>query len=203
MKWFVSTAKLVTPIALIVLSAETAFAQAEAAVDPLAYSGPAWSPYLVGGLIGVLSMFTFYVSNKALGASSAYAKVAGLIGEQAATQHTRSLKYFEDNPPKIDWGVMLVVGVVIGGFMAASTGGELTGRLLPEMWQARFGPDSGGLRIAFALIGGVCMAFGARMAGGCTSGHGISGTLQLSIGSWISAICFFVGGIAVATLMFN
>jgi uncharacterized membrane protein YedE/YeeE len=46
------------------------------------------------------------------------------------------------------------------------------------------------------------MAFGARMAGGCTSGHGISGTLQWAIGSWISAICFFIGGVITAMLMF-
>ena len=39
------------------------------------------------------------------------------------------------------------------------------------------------------------MAFGSRLAGGCTSGHGISGTMQLSVGSWIAVICFFAGGI--------
>lgn len=39
------------------------------------------------------------------------------------------------------------------------------------------------------------MAFGARFAGGCTSGHGISGALQLNVGSWIAVVCFFIGGI--------
>ena len=43
-------------------------------------------------------------------------------------------------------------------------------------------------RVAFG--GGMLMAFGARLAGGCTSGHGISGTLQLNVASWISVICF-------------
>jgi len=47
------------------------------------------------------------------------------------------------------------------------------------------------------------MAFGARMAGGCTSGHGISGTMQLSVGSWVAVVCFFAGGIATALLMFR
>ena len=47
------------------------------------------------------------------------------------------------------------------------------------------------------------MAFGARLAGGCTSGHGISGTLQLSVGSWIALVCFFIGGAATAMLMFG
>lgn len=171
-------------------------------VDPLQYSGPAWSPYVVGGLIGVLSMLTFYVSNKPLGASTAYARVAGLIGQRVAPQHTGSLKYFQDNPPKVGWEMVLVFGVVVGSFLAALHGGELTGQLLPQLWQDQFGADSAATRIGVVLLGGVLMAFGARMAGGCTSGHGISGTLQLSIGSWISAICFFIGGVATAMLMF-
>lgn len=171
-------------------------------VDPLQYPGPAWSPYLVGALIGVLSMLTFYFCNKPIGASTAYARVAGMIGEQVAPRHTNSLKYFRENPPRIGWELMLVGGVIIGGFLAACTGGELTGALLPAMWQDRFGSDSGLLRVIVTACGGILMAFGARMAGGCTSGHGISGTLQLSIGSWIAAICFFIGGIVTATLMY-
>jgi uncharacterized protein len=171
-------------------------------VDPLMYSGPAWSPYLVGGLIGLLSMCTFYFSNKPLGASTAYARIAGMIGLQVAADHTRSLKYFKDNPPKFGWEVMLVLAAIAGAFLAAWTGGELTGEYLPAMWQERFGSDSYMLRTVVALTGGVLMAFGARMAGGCTSGHGISGTLQMSVGSWISAICFFIGGIIAAMLMY-
>lgn len=173
-----------------------------AEVDPLAYPGPAWSPYVVGGLIGVLSMFTFYFSNKPIGASTAYARVAGMIGLQVAPGHTRSLKYFKSNPPKVGWELLLVLAVVIGSFLAAWTGGELTGRFLPAMWQDRFGADSYLLRATVAFAGGLLMAFGARMAGGCTSGHGISGTMQLAIGSWISAICFFIGGIVAAMLMY-
>lgn len=178
------------------------FAQETGTVNPLDYAGPAWSPYLVGGLIGVLSMLTFYFSNKPLGASSAYGTTAGLIGQAVAPDHMKSLKYFQDNEPKLNWQVTLVLGVIIGGFLAAWSGGELTGRLLPSMWADRFGEDSGILRIVVAFCGGLLLAFGARMAGGCTSGHGISGTLQLSIGSWIAAICFFIGGIISAMLLF-
>ena len=111
-------------------------------VDPLQYPGPAWSPYLVGALIGALSMLTFYSSNKPLGASTAYARVSGMIGLQVAPGHTRSLKYFKDNPPKVGWELMLVIAVIDGAFIAAWTGGELTGKFLPAMWQERFGSDS-------------------------------------------------------------
>jgi len=169
----------------------------------LEYAGPAWSPYVVGALIGVLSMFTFYFSDKPLGASTGYARVAGMIGKLFAPKHTESLKYYQDNQPAVDWEVMVVFGAIVGAFLAAWQGGELTGEWVPAMWAARFGEDSLGLRLGAALLGGMFMAFGARLAGGCTSGHGISGTLQLSVGSWIAVISFFVGGIATAMLMYR
>ena len=175
----------------------------EAGTNPLQYSGPAWSPYLVGCLIGVLTMLTFYFSDKPLGASTAYARFAGMLGKLVAPRHTESLKYYQDNKPAVDWEVMLVVGAIVGAFLAAWHGGELTGQWLSPMWEARFGEGSFALRAGIALLGGVLMAFGARLAGGCTSGHGISGALQLSVGSWIALICFFVGGITTAMLMFR
>ena len=145
----------------------------------------AWSPYLAGGLIGVLSWLTFYFSGQALGASSAYANTAGWLAEKVAPRYTRSLKYYAENKPEIDWEVMLVAGVILGSFIAVWSGGELTGRWLPPMWTERFG-DSIGLRLLVGFIGGAIMAFGARLAGGCTSGHGISGAMQLSVGSWVA-----------------
>ena len=187
-------------IGLIVATPMLALAQT-GAVDPGA-TGPAWSPYLVGGLIGVLSMFTFYFSDKALGASTAYASVAGWIGRLIAPRHTDSLHFYADRKAsRIDWEVALVIGVIVGAFLAAWSGGEITGRWLPPMWVARFG-ESVWLRMAVGFLGGCLMAFGARMAGGCTSGHGISGAMQLSVGSWIALLSFFAGGVATAMLLF-
>ncbi len=164
--------------------------------------GATWSPYLVGAAIGALSWMTFYVSDKPIGASSFYAQVAGLVGKLVAPRHTASLAYFKENPPRVEWEFVFVVSIVLGGALSAVTGGEFTSEWLPPMWVARFG-DSVVLRAAVAFGGGILMAFGARLAGGCTSGHGISGTLQLSVGSWIAVICFFLGGIAVAIPLFK
>ena len=175
---------------------------AEVVVDSRHYSGLAWSPYVVGALLGVLSWLTFYFSDKPIGASSFYATVAGMLGKLVARKHTESLAYYRANPPIVDWEFALVTATIAGAFIAAYTGGEITGEWLPAMWEARFGEDSVGLRAIVAILGGILMAFGARLAGGCTSGHGISGTLQLSVGSWIAVICFFVGGIAVALPLF-
>ena len=124
------------------LIASTAWAQ-QPTTSSEAYSGPAWSPYLVGALIGVLSMFTFYFSNKPLGASTAYARIAGMIGSAFAPQHTKSLKFYQDKKPVVDWEVMLLLGTVAGAFLAAWIGNELTLRWVPPMWEARSERASG------------------------------------------------------------
>ena len=179
-----------------------AVAAAEPGVNALNYPGPAWSPYLVGAGIGVLSWLTFYFSDKPIGASSFYAHVAGFLGKSFAKRHTQSLSYFQDNPPRVGWEFVFVVATIAGGAMAARTGGEFANEWLPPMWVARFG-DSVALRAVVAGGGGVLMALGARLAGGCTSGHGISGTLQLNVASWIAVAGFFIGGIAAAMLLFK
>lgn len=184
-------------IAAFVLAPSFVFG-AEPGVDARNFPGPAWSPYLVGAGIGVLSWLTFYFANKPIGASSFYAAIAGGLGRIFARKHTDSLDYFKETPPKFGWETVLVLGTVLGGFIAATTGGEFTNRWLPPFWIARFGESSFMLHAALGLLGGILMAFGARFAGGCTSGHGISGTLQLNVGSWIAVIAFFIGGIAVA-----
>ncbi len=177
-------------------------ADAGASVNALDYPGPAWSPYLVGAAIGVLSWLTFYFSDKPIGASTFYARLAGFLGQLVAPRRTASLTYFQDKPPRVGWGVAFMVATIAGGAIAALTGGEFANQWLPPIWEARFG-DSLALRAAVAFPGGMLMAFGARLAGGCTSGHGISGTLQLNLASWIAVICFFIGGVAVAIPLFK
>ncbi len=98
---------------------------------------------------------------------------------------------------------MLVVGVVIGSFLSAIISDDFqVGVWVPSLWASAFG-DSVLLCIFVAVLGGIILGFGARFAGGCTSGHGISGTLQLAVSSWVSAIFFFVGGIIAAYFIYH
>lgn len=162
----------------------------------------AWSPYLVGTLIGLLSMATFYLSNQPLSVSSSYARLAGLVGNVFARGHTENLNFYQDTKPKIEWGVMLLLGMFLGGLIGAVTGGAIAAAWVPPLWERRFGPDVA-LRLGAAFLGGVIMAYGARLAGGCTSGHGISGALQLSVSSWIALVCFFLAAVATAHLLYR
>ena len=161
-----------------------------------------WSPYIVGIGIGILSWFAFLLSDKAIGCSTAYARTSGMIERLVRGNKVLEKPYYKKFAPGVDWEWMLVLGVVIGAFISANLSGTFHVLWVPSLWAASFGINPV-LRWLVALIGGILMGLGARWAGGCTSGHGISGTLQLAVSSWLAAICFFIGGIATAMLIFH
>ncbi len=189
-------------VSIMLLLAGNLYAQTPAPDTTWYGTGGAWSPYLAGALIGVLAWLTFYFSEHPIGASSFYATVAGLIGKVVAPRHTSRLAYYRDNPPKISWEFAFVIAIIMGSALAAATGGEFSLRGLPRLWTDHHGADSGLTYAALSFVGGMLMAFGARLAGGCTSGHGISGTLQLNVSSWIAVICFFIGGVIAVQFIY-
>lgn len=161
-----------------------------------------WSPYAVGIGIGILSWFTFLISRKPIACSTSFAKTSGMIEKLFSGKKVELKPYYQKIGLAVDWQWMLVVGIVIGSLISALLSGDFRWEWVPSLWETAFG-DNPILRVIVALVGGICIGFGARWAGGCTSGHGISGTLQLAVSSWISAICFFVGGIVTAHIIFN
>ncbi len=159
------------------------------------------TPYLAGCGIGVLSWITFLFSNKALGCSTAFARTSGMIEGLVRKERVLESPYYQKFQPVIDWEWMLVAGVVIGAFISAVLAGEFALTIVPLRFAEAFGSDPG-LRLIVAFVGGILMGIGSRWAGGCTSGHGISGTLQLAVSSWIAVIVFFISGILTAFLIF-
>jgi len=160
-----------------------------------------WSPYAVGIGIGLLSCLTFILSDKPIGCSTALSRTSGMLESLIRGGKVAEKAYYKKYAPSIDWEWMLVLGIFIGGFISAKLSGQFQVVWVPTKWAETFGYTPG-LRWLFGLIGGIIMSFGARWAGGCTSGHGISGTLQLAVSSWIAAICFFISGIGTAKLIF-
>ena len=165
-----------------------------------------WSPYAVGIGIGILSWVAFLLSDRPIGCSTAFARTSGMIERLFRGNKIQDRPYYQKHASTIDWEWMLVLGVVIGAFISAKLSGYFQARWTP-------GEISGELDKAIvtvpyarwitAFIGGIFMGLGSRWANGCTSGHGISGTLQLAVSSWLAAICFFIGGIAAAMLIFR
>jgi len=160
-----------------------------------------WSPYVVGIGIGVLSWFSFLISKKPLACSTTFSKVGGMLERAALGQKVEEKLYYKEIKLSIDWQWMLVIGIVIGSLISALLSGDFQLQWVPSLWAGAFG-NAILPRVFAALLGGICLGFGARWADGCTSGHGISGTMQLALSSWISAICFFIGGIITAHIIF-
>lgn len=167
------------------------------------FTDTSWSPYIVGIGIGLLSWLSFLISGKPIATSTSFARTAGMIEEIISGDKNNRRPYYKKIKLQINWQWMLVVGVIIGSFLSAIISGDFQiGVWVPSLWASVFG-DSALVRVLVALAGGIILGFGARFAGGCTSGHGISGTLQLAVSSWISAIFFFVGGIITAHIIYH
>lgn len=161
-----------------------------------------WSPYAVGIGIGILSWITFLFSDKPIGCSTAFSRTSGMLERLIRGAKVREKPYYKKFTPEIDWEWMLVLGIFFGALISATLSGSFQPVLVPSKWEAAFG-SSPAFRWVASLIGGIVLGFGARWAGGCTSGHGISGTLQLTVSSWLAAICFFIGGIITAMVLFK
>lgn len=162
----------------------------------------AWSPYVVGIGIGVLSWLTWLISRKPIGCSTSFARSAGMIEKLLRGPKVETRPYYQEVKPAVDWQWMLVLGMVVGALVSSLLSGDFQWQWVPSRWAAAFGTNVP-LRLVAALLGGVLLGLGSRWAGGCTSGHGISGTMQLAVSSWISAICFFIGGIVTAYILFG
>lgn len=160
-----------------------------------------WSPYLVGIGIGVLSWLTWLISHKPIGCSTSFARSAGMIEKLLRGSKVETRPYYQEFKPAVDWQWMLVLGMIVGALVSSLLSGDFRWQWVPSRWAAAFGTNVP-VRLIVALVGGVLLGFGSRWADGCTSGHGISGAMQLAISSWISALCFFIGGILMAQLLF-
>lgn len=167
-----------------------------------------WSPYLVGALIGILSWFSFASADRPLGITTAFENTAALAQKGVSPDAVHENPYYaereaKNKSPKIEWEWMLVVGVFLGALTSSKLSGDRqTGTHVPDLWRWRFG-DSPALRYGVAFAAGAVMMIGARFAQGCTSGHGISGILQLALASWVFAPLAFAVAIGTAFLIYG
>lgn len=189
--------KMLLPLAVVMAFAATAYAGQAAEGVTVNISQGRWNPYVVGAGIGCISFLAFLFSGQGLGASSAYMRTGGMLEKGLEGKVAMDKEYYRKHPARITWQWMLIVGVLIGALGSSLLSGSFQWEWTPAMWTAKF---SGNflLRWLAAFVGGGMIGFGARLAGGCTSGHGITGTLQLNTSSWVALLCFFAGGSAVA-----
>lgn len=175
----------------------------------------AWPWYVSGPLIA-LTMFLLIFMGKKFGMSSNLRTLCTLCGAD------RKVSFFDFDWKAQKWNLIVIVGAAIGGFIAmnfltedpavainpdtVSTLNELgfqssgNAYLPDELYSLQALTEWKSLSIL--IIGGLLIGFGARWAGGCTSGHAISGLSNLQLPSLIAVAGFFIGGLIMIHLLF-
>ena len=147
---------------------------------------------------------------KPLGVSTQFVVTDAAVAHKVAPEFAEGNAYLAKYGEKTDWGIgygwMLVFGMFVGGGIAhlllKSRQPEIDKGSMPAMWTQKFGP-SHAKRYAAAFLGGVMLLFGARLAGGCTSGHMISGISQLALSSFLFGVATFGAAILMAKILYR
>lgn len=125
-------------------------------------------------------LFLETVSNRVLGASGTYPYVGDLIAGLTENE------YFKSIAPSGRWELYFLGGAFLSGLVLSILRRDFRLTLIHDNWKKYRGNSKSG-RIIWAFIAGFLLIFGARMAGGCTSGHIISGGMQLALSSYLFA----------------
>jgi uncharacterized membrane protein YedE/YeeE len=156
---------------------------------------------VAGVLIGLLQIPAFLLVETALGTSSSYvtiaAHAAALIDASAAKMDYLAKHMYG---AKNLWQVAMVVGIALGAFISMRASGARRQANFP-VWQRIVGIESLSAGAPMAFAGGFIMVLGARIADGCTTGHGLAGIAQLAVGSTVAVAAMFAGAIATALVM--
>ena len=155
---------------------------------------PAWAK--LGGIFGVVSALSILTWGP-IGVSGTYPRFIGAILRRITPDMAHANPYLERMGSFLKPETFLVIGLLIGGFVAARLAGD---RAAPAEYPHP-GETTPGKRYRDAFIGGFLIVFGARVAGGCTSGHIISGITQLAMSGLLFAAGVFATGILTAKLM--
>ena len=144
-----------------------------------------WPWWISGILIGLTVPLLYLLSGKAFGISTSLQQAGAMCSPRS------KLEYLRNHDRKANlWTIVFVVGIAVGAFLATNFLSATPQELLPDLFYAPVGAVK-------LLLGGFLIGFGTRYAGGCTSGHSITGISNLNWPSLVATIFFFVGGLAV------
>ncbi len=141
-------------------------------------------------------IFSSFTSNRPIGASTSFPYVADALSGITDNDYYKAIQ--SDGY----WEVLFLGGAFLSGLIISLIKKEFQFKLIYKNWQ-RFKGTSKTKRVIWAFLGGFVLIFGARMAGGCTSGHILSGGMQLSLSSLVFAVFTFIGLLITGKLFYK
>jgi len=114
-------------------------------------------------------------------------------------------KYAKNVANPINYSFIFVLAMIAGAFISSRLGGPTPNakdRRAPQVWRQRFGEDPVS-RYITVFFAGILVLYGARLAGGCTSGHMISGMMQTSLSGYLFALGAFAAAVPAATMIYK
>jgi uncharacterized membrane protein YedE/YeeE len=150
-----------------------------------------WPWWVAGPALGLVVFLTAWLSGKGLGVSTAYGSVCAL---------TSRVPFFKAAQYREAWRLWFVLGLPIGGLLAAALGHRFAPGLAYGGLDALVA-GSLSAKAGLLFVGGGLVGAGARWAGGCPSGHSIVGIAQGSIASLVATVGFMLGGVVVYNLL--
>ncbi len=114
-------------------------------------------------------------------------------------------KYAKNVENPVNYSFIFVIAMIAGGFIASRLQSNKDSKetlTAPAVWKNKFGP-SPGKRYLTTFLGGILVLVGARLAGGCTSGHMMSGMMQTSLSGYLFAAGVFVVAVPVTIFMYK
>jgi uncharacterized membrane protein YedE/YeeE len=150
---------------------------------------------VAGAGIAAVTLTLAFVLNRRLGISTGFEDLCSLV--LRAPYFTRPSLLGARR-----WRLPFVVGLFLGGVLSAVLGGGWAPTWNLGMLDVRLGLDPLG-KLIWMFVGGLFIGFGTRMAGGCTSGHGIFGMSNFELPSLVSTISFMTGGIVTTQLLYR
>lgn len=173
-----------------------------------------------GGLALGLVFFLAVLLVKPIGVSTQFVILDGIIGHavnaelitQTDEGYTSTNAYLAKSHGKyashvanpLNYSFVFVIAMMIGGFASVMLRGGIDReeRSVHALWRANFG-DSPAKRYLAAFLGGFIVLYGARLAGGCTSGHMMSGLMQTSLSGYIFTLGVFATAIPIAMTLYR
>ena len=172
-----------------------------------------WPWYVAGPLIGLIVPLLLLIGNKTFGISSSLRHIC-------AACIPANIPFFKYDWKKEAWNLFFVAGILIGGYISMTLLAnpnpiEINPALVEELKQYNITNLDGLVPVdlfnwdnlltmkgfTMIILGGFMVGFGTRYAGGCTSGHAISGISNMQLPSLIATCCFMAGGFLMANII--